>query len=286
MRLGVVGVIPADLMAFGDQEAQAVRALGFSGVAAHISGNPLDATRESLIHLRDVLQANGLRLVQFWGWYPSIVTADKAVRDEGLRAVHKIFEWGAFMGADMVGLRPTSTSPNGPWSPDRGNYQAETRARLVASLRQITPLCEGYGMPAALECHVTTTLDTPQNVRAVLDDVGSPWLKVNLDPVNFVRDLPTAYDTTGLLHDLFDRLGPSIAAAHVKDVLVEDDHVVHIRETPPGNGLMDYATFFRGFEAIQPDGYALIEHLKWEQIPAAAAFVRRTLDALNITIRE
>ena len=105
-----------------------------------------------------------------------------------------------------------------------------------------------------------------------------------MDPFNFVADFQTAYNTTALVNHLFDVLSPYIAAAHVKDVYVEDRHVVHISETIPGDGIFDLDTFFRRFEALLPDGFALIEHLAEAQIPQAMAFVTQKLKALNIPI--
>jgi sugar phosphate isomerase/epimerase len=286
MRLGIVGLIPSDFTTFDDEQARHIRAMGFSGVAAHVAGDPFAAQEKALRHLRAVLDANGLRLVQFWGGYPSLVTGDDSIRQQGVAAAREIVRLGAFMRADMVGIRPTSMSPNGAWSPDAANYLPATEDRLVDSLRQIAAACADHVMPMALECHVTTTLSSPPIVRRVIERVGSHWVRVNLDPVNFVRDHQTVYDTTGLLDELFDTLGEYIAAVHIKDVKVEDNHVVHISETPPGTGLLDFDTLFRRFEGLLPDGYALIEHLSPEQIPAAAAFVQRKLRDLQITVKD
>lgn len=285
MRLGVIGLIPSDFYQVNDKLAQDIRSLGFTGVAAHVSGDPFWAQPAAIHHLRDALTANGLRLVQFWGWYPSIISEDETTRTAGIRAAREIVRLGALAGADMIGLRPTSLSPDGPWSPHPANYTQEAEDRLARSLREIAAVGDEHGLPLALECHVTTTLASAGVVRRVIERAGSPWLKVNFDPVNLVCDHRTAYDTTGLLRHLLDTLGDYIAAAHVKDVKVDDDHVVHISETPPGTGLMDFDTFFTGFEALLPNGYALIEHLPPEQIPAAADFVQRKLRDLNIPLR-
>ena len=185
----------------------------------------------------------------------------------------------------MIGIRPTSMSPNGAWSPHRDNYLPETEDRLVKSLSEIAQACEVHGLPMALECHVTTTLNSPQKVRQVIERIGSPWVKVNIDVVNFVGDFATAYDTTTLLHELFATLGKYAAAMHIKDVTVGDDLVVHIDEDVPGRGLLDFDTLFREFEAALPNGYGMVEHLTEAQIPEALAFVRRKLNELNIPIR-
>jgi len=87
-----------------------------------------------------------------------------------------------------------------------------------------------------------------------------------------------------LVNDLFDVLDPCIAAAHIKDVYVEDRHVVHISETIPGDGIFDFDTLFRRFEALLPQGYGFIEHLPESQIPQAKVFVVNKLNQLQIPI--
>jgi sugar phosphate isomerase/epimerase len=283
MRLGVVGLIPSDFMTVDEALALHIRGLGFEGVGAHMTGDPLQASLAACQHLGAVLTAHDIRLVQFWGWYPSIVTDDEALRQTGVKAVQAVVRLGAKIGAEMVGVRPTSMSPSGPWSPDAANFAPATEDRLVNSLSEIAAVCASEGVPIALECHVVSTLSSPEAVRRIVERVGSPWVKVNLDPVNFVNDLPTAYRNTGLINRLFDQLGPSIAALHVKDVVVDDKHIVHISEALPGTGTLDFDTLFTRYEALLPGGFALIEHLPPDKVPAAAAFVRRKLQELKIS---
>ncbi len=284
MHLGVTGMIPGDFNLIDDQLGRKIAELGFSGVGAHLAGDPKSVSSALCQRVRHILDQHGIGLIQFWGWYPSIISADDSIRREGVGAVQDLIQVGANLGARMVGVRPTSLNPRGPWWPHPGNEEPATEDRLVRSLREIASACEIHGIPIFLECHVTTTLNSAESVRRIVERTESKWIKVNMDPINFIGDLRTAYHTTELVNRLFDTLGPYIAAAHVKDVYVEDRHVVHISETIPGDGIFDFDTFFRRFEALLPDGYAFIEHLPESQIPQAAAFVTQKLQALNIPI--
>ncbi|MCU0512994.1 MAG: sugar phosphate isomerase/epimerase [Anaerolineae bacterium] len=286
MKLGIIGMIPSDFRTVDDALCQHIRAMGFSGVVAHLTGDPFSADLGALQHLQHILQRHGLRWVQLWGWYPSIVTDDEAVRASGIRAAGEIVRLGALMGVDAIGLRPTSMSHHGPWSPHPANYAPATEARLIDSLKQIVAVAAQHRLPIALECHVLTTLHSPAAIQRVLAAVNSPWLKINFDPVNLVGDLHAAYHLPRLLNELFDALGHLVIAAHIKDVTVEDDLVVHIREAMPGEGLMDFETLLTRFEALLPGAYAFIEHLPPEQVPQAAEFVRRRLNELHIPILE
>jgi sugar phosphate isomerase/epimerase len=284
MRLGVTGMIPGDFNLIDERLLRKIAELGFTGVGAHLVGDPQAVTPALCQRIRSMFERQGIRLIQFWGWYPSIISPDEQVRQAGVRTVQELIRLGADLGAQMVGVRPTSMNPRGPWWPDPDNYESTTEDRLVRSLREISSACDAHGLPIALECHVTTTLDSAESIRRIIERTESKWIKVNMDPINFVADFRTAYNSTRLVNQLFNVLGPYVAAAHVKDVYVEDRHVVHISETIPGDGIFDFDTFFRRFEAALPDGYAFIEHLPEAQVPQAMAFVTQKLKALNIPI--
>ena len=287
MRLGVVDdFFPGNFRAIDDAMAANIAGMGFTGIGAHYNADP--RTPEALdeaLRIRDTLAAHGVEVVQFWGAYPSLLTDDESVCGEAISIGHGVIKLAAAIGAHMACFRPTSMNPRGQWWAHRDNFKPEIRARLTESLREIAAVCEDYGVPMALESHVTTTLDTPENIRTIIDNTGSQWIKISIDPVNFARDIPTTYNTTAMIHELFDILGPYIVAAHVKDVDVADGHVVHINEVLPGTGQFDFDTFFRRFEALLPNSYAFIEHRKNEdEVRQANAFVRAKIQELGITI--
>ncbi len=284
MRLAVSGMMPGHLDEVDERLARRIADMGFTGVGVHLAGDPQALSAQTCQRTRDILAQQGIRIVQFWGAYECIISPDETIRQSGVRTAQALIQAAAQLGAQMVGIRPTSLNPRGAWWPHPDNDAPETEARLVRSLRDITSACDGHGVPIALECHVTTTLKSVEAVRRVVEATRSPWVKVNMDPVNFISDIWAAHHTTDLVNHLFDVLGPFIAAAHIKDVYVEDRHVVHISETIPGDGIFDFATLFRRFEALLPDGYGFIEHLPESQIPQAHAFVTRTLNQLNIPI--
>ena len=284
MRLGVAGMIPADFTLIDQSLLRKIKELGFSGVGVHLGGEPQSVSTATVEHMRAMFAEQDVTLVQFWGQYQSIISVNEATRQAGIETAQAIVRLGAQLGAQMIGIRPTSLNPKGDWWPHPENFAQATEDRLVQSLQEISAACEIHGIPIALECHVTTTLDSPKSVKRIIERTESQWIKVNLDPVNFIHDLRTAYDSAELINQVFDSLAPYIAAAHIKDVYVEDRHVVHISETIPGDGLFDFDTFFRRFEKLMPAGYGLIEHLPESQISQAATFVSRKLQTLHIPI--
>ena len=286
MRLGVAGeIVPRELDAIDDQLAAQIAGLGFSGVGTHFLGDPETLPRATLQRVQAVFADRGIRIVQSWGWQQPLVHPTESVRRAAVRTLQHAIRVAADLGAAMVMTGPGSLNPRGPWWPHPDNHTPATEDALVKSLREAAFACEAHGIAISLECHVTSILDSAARVRRVIERTESRWIKVNLDPVNFIGDLPGLFNTTRLIDELFDTLGPYIVAAHVKDAYVEDRHVVHISETVPGDGLFDFNTFFRRFEALLPDGYGLVEHLPEDLVPQAMTFVTGTLTALGIPIK-
>jgi sugar phosphate isomerase/epimerase len=244
--------------------------LGFSHASWHLPDLALADDEAALLEVRDALEREDIQLCQLGPpQYPSLVHPDPAVRAEGVAALGKLLHAAVTVGAANLYVRPGSMNPAGPWTPHPENHKPETRDRLVESLRALVPLAEEASIPLAIEGHVVSPLDHATVVRDVLDRVGSPWLRMNADPVNFIRNIDEAYDNTALLNEWFDLLGPTVATAHAKDVTVQDRLVVHVEECVPGQGHLDQETFLRRFDACCPSGVVLIEHLPAERVPEA-----------------
>lgn len=266
MKLGVAGLL-------GDaspQAARQVREMGFSATSWHL---PEAALLEDFAHLdavRENLDSEEIELCQLLPPpHPSLVDRDRDVRQLGIRMLRKVIDAAHRVGAGNVYIRPGSLNPAGPWTPHPENHRAETRGRLIESLRDLVPHAEALGMPLAVEAHVLSPLYTPAIVREVLDAVASPVLKFNADPVNLIGSLEQAFDSMPLLDEIFEQLRDRIVCAHAKDVTVQNRLVLHLEECVPGQGFLDHECFLRRFEAACPRGVVLIEHLPPERVPEA-----------------
>ncbi len=287
MRLGGVDEWFGGWNNITEEVAHKVLDLGFTGLGLHYNGDPLEQDLDEALRIKAILDDHDIEIVQFWGSYPCIICDDEDARREGVRIGRNTVQRAAELGAITASIRPTSLHPTSQWGPHPLNYAPATEDRLVRSLSEIAEVCEVHQVPVTLEVHVTTTLRDAETIRRLIERTGSKWIRVNADLVNFVSDFRTAYDTTTMINHVFDVLGPYILTAHLKDVVVDAPLVVHISEALPGTGLLDWDTLFRRFEALLPDGYALIEHLRdYNDVMKARDFVVGKLNALNIPIRQ
>lgn len=286
MQLGVIGFVPADPALVDEAAMERVRREGFTGLQLFFP-DPWACSDADVERLRALVQRHGLQVAQCNGAYPFLVDPDDQRRQQGVDTLRQLIRLGAALGAQAVYVRPGSVNPAGPWQSHRENRSAETRRRLLSSLGAAAETAEELGAVLALEGHVLSPLPTPESLRDVVRAVGSPALRCNLDPVNFVGSLEDAYDTTGLLDRLFACVGEYAVAGHIKDVTVGSRLVLHLDEVIPGQGLLDLPGFFSRLAAALPaGGFALIEHLADADIPAARKGVLQAAAAAGVRFGE
>lgn len=284
MRFGVLGVIWSDWTDVSYERVAFARELGFTGMGAHLSVPAGTITDEIARHVRESVDANGLELFQLWGPYPSIISEDEQVRRAGVAAATDLVRLAARMGVPSSGVRPTSHNPRGDWWPHPENHSRASEDRLVRSLSEILEVAVPAKVKVVLEAHTTSTLDSAARVRRVIERTDPANVTINIDPANFVRDLPTAFASTAMIDEYFDICGPFCDTVQVKDCYLEDRFIVHIAETIPGTGMLDIDTILRRTEALGADMYAVIEHLPVNQIGLAKRHLDERAAALGIRV--
>ncbi|HEY8284710.1 MAG TPA: sugar phosphate isomerase/epimerase family protein [Chloroflexota bacterium] len=276
MRLGLAGaLIPRDDAAITPALALQCASLGLRGLVTHFTTPPEVLAGHRGERVRAVLEDAGLRIVQATGYNPLLIHPDDAVRDVELARLRSAFAAAQSLGAEMIITGCGSHHPSFFYGPAAANHTERARARLVQSLRLAAPWAEASGILLALECHVLTTLDSPAHIRAILEAVGSPWVRANFDPVNLIGDLPTLYGNAAAMLNMREELGPYYApSAHIKDIAALPELVLHLAEAPPGEGLLDYAAFFEVCRVLGNGAALIVEHLNIEQLDPALAFVK------------
>ena len=284
MKIGLLGLIWSDWSDVTYEKLRFAAELGFHGVGAHLTV-PVDTVSDATAaNVRSIFDDQGMPLLQIWAPHRTIISPDESVRKAGVQDAQNIAKLAARMGVTESGARPTSLNPRGDWWPHPDNYKPETEDRLVQSLKEIVEVAEGEGVDVVLETHVTTTLNSAQSIKRVMERVGSDHLKLNLDTVNFVGDFPTAYNPKPMIDEMFDLNADRIATVHVKDFYMEDRFVIHIAETVIGTGMMDLDTVLRRSYEANPDVYVVIEHLPVDLIQLAKRNLTAKIQELGIPL--
>ena len=104
--------------------------------------------------------------------------------------------------------------------------------RLIDSLGRLCALAERYGVDVALEPCVLDVVPSAKRMADTIGQVGSPRLKVLLDPANLIANSSE--------RDMFDYLAPHVAYFHGKDRKVNDAYGRVV-----GDGDIDWPLFLR-----------------------------------------
>jgi len=263
--------------------ARQLAGLGVCVLTTHFQPSP-EAVATDAGRVRGVLAEHGISIVQATGYNPQLTHPDDAVLSSELDRLRAAFETARLLGAEMIISGCGSRHASAFYGPHPANHLPATRERLIGTLRRVAPWAEEAGVVLALECHVTTALDTPEHIRDVIQAVDSPWVRANFDPVNLLGDFAKVWDNAAMMRHMWRTLGACYTrSAHIKDVIADPELVVHISEAPPGQGLLDLDAFFEVVRELGEDTAVIVEHLPADQALAAIAYVKQAAEQRGFT---
>jgi sugar phosphate isomerase/epimerase len=193
--------------------------------------------------IKDALDDRGLERVLAWG-HPDGLEAGR--NEAAWREMNALIPKARFMGAAI--MRIVASSLRFRHEPHPPQIEA-----VVAMLRESVKIARDNGVVLALENHIDYT---SEEIRTILERVGSDALKVNFDTGNTLRMMEDPVAAAR-------RLGPYTVATHAKDV----DACRHVRpeewyffsSVPVGEGLIDMPGVVRALEESGYEGVLAVE---------------------------
>jgi sugar phosphate isomerase/epimerase len=192
--------------------------------------------------------------------------------------------------ADRIGARccvNIAGSRGERWDgPHPQNLSEETFERIVESVRAIIDAVRPTRTFYTLETMPWIFPDSPGSYMRLIHAIDRPSFGVHLDPVNLICSPQRYYASGALLRECFAMLGPYIRSCHAKDIALSPRFMVHLDETRPGLGGLDYAVFLRELNRLDADTPLMLEHLDTEEEYAlAAGYIRSVAQQEGIVIR-
>ncbi|MFM2032434.1 MAG: hypothetical protein RLZZ297_1199, partial [Chloroflexota bacterium] len=144
-------------------------------------------------------------------------------------------EIGAACAVNITGSR-------GPvWDgPDARNYDADTFAMIVDSVRAIVDAVKPTRTVYTLETMPWMLPDSIESYRALLTAIDRPTVGVHFDPINLLNGVNRFYDHRAYIDAFVTEFGAEIRSVHIKDMTIDRPFVVALRECAPGKGVIDY----------------------------------------------
>lgn len=163
---------------------------------------------------------------------------DKDVREEGLRRFELLTKAAEKLGAKYISLCSGTRFANHLWtySPENGTESAWND--MLDTIKRATELAEKHNITLAIESEAANIIDTPENARRVMDEVGSPNLRMILDCANlFHAGLAHPEYVHDTIKNAFENFGADIVIAHGKDIREGDG----IDFCGTGHGIVDFS---------------------------------------------
>ncbi len=286
MRFGMSGAfLPASMDDFTPEMARRIRDLGYSGCFTRFTDDPFTTAPARANRVRDLLAEHGLRMYQAIGYRPPLIHPDETVRTNAVRTLAAAVRLTKELGCRGTHTGPGSLNPRGAWFPHPYNWTTQAKDQLIKSLREVAPVAEECGVYIGMEGHLLVTLDCAETMAEVLGAVNSPFVRCDLDPVNWITR-ETVFDTGPAIDHMVKVLGSFIIGGHAKDVIIEDRLVLHISECSAGTGILDWDTFLPHIEALDPDAPLVVEHCTTEELGPISEFLHEKATELGITVRK
>jgi sugar phosphate isomerase/epimerase len=250
--------------------AARIRAIGFDGLQL-VPAKALDGPF-SIEHSDSLAEAfSGLELMML-GAYFNPIHPDPAVVKEGIVQFKKMLQISGPLSALCVGTE-TGSLMGSPWGYVPRNHAPETLETVIRVFRELADYAGGTGGIVAIEGAWAHAAFSPEKIRAVLDGVGSPHLKVVLDLYNFLN--PANHeDRMNLFERCLSAFGDDILIYHLKDYVVEDGV---LRQVGLGQGLMDFPALIRRIKERTPDARLVFEGVTGDDIASSFQLISSLL---------
>lgn len=247
-----------------------IRRLQFDLSAAGLASLP-DVIHESdVLRIRRSIAARGMRIDAVSGTF-NMAHPDASARADGLRRLRVLAAACGDLGARVITLCSGTRNTESMWRPHSDNRTAEAWADMRTTMLAAVRIAEEHDVTLAFEPEVNNIACDARAARRILDEIGSPRLKVVMDGANIFHagELPRMGE---LLREAFDLLGADIALAHAKDL----DHDGDAGHLPAGKGLLDYPLYLSLLRDRGYSGPLVLHGLTPAQIADCMSFIHRS----------
>jgi len=254
----------------------AVKASGLDCVqlsmgCAGLPAMPDEIPSELITRIRREADARGITIASLEGTF-NMSHPDAEHRRSGLRRLRVLAAACQPLGTSKIHLCTGTRDPNSMWRRHPDNDSPEAWQDMVACMRAAADIARQTGVILAFEPEVNNVVDSAQKARRLMDEVGSPHVKVTMDGANIFHAGELAR-MSEILDEAFALIGKDIVLAHAKD-LSRDGDAGH---EAAGHGKLDYARYLSLLHAYGFRGPILLHGLSETHIPDCVAFLRDKL---------
>jgi sugar phosphate isomerase/epimerase len=218
--------------------------------------------------IRHEMAARGLTMAAVSGTC-NMIHPDLEQRQAGLRRLEVLAAACRPMGTSLITLCTGTRDPIDQWRFHPENASAAAWHDLRASMDVALRLAADHDLLLGIEPEVSNVVDSPAKARRLLDELGSPRVKIVFDAANLLTraNLP---DQQWVLAEAFDLLAPDVVLAHAKDLGAQGE----AGTVAAGQGLLEYGHYLALLRRGGFEGPLLLHSLPEREVGRAIAFLQ------------
>lgn len=220
---------------------------GFHGVELNLDESSefhLESTVDELEKIDSLIKLYRLEIVSISTallWNYPITSNDETIRDKGITVIKKMIDFAAFFSVDTVLVVPGLVT-------EEVNYKTAYERTKIA-LTSLARFAEEKGVTIAIENVWNKFLLSPLEMKRLIDEIGSPFVKVYFDVGNILA--------IGFPEQWISILGTYIQRIHVKDYKREVGTLHGFTTLLQGD--VNWPNVFNSLQEIEYQGYITAE---------------------------
>jgi sugar phosphate isomerase/epimerase len=241
---------------------------------AGLPAMPDEISPEVAGQIRRAASARGIKIASVAGTF-NMCHPDAEERQLGLRRLRVLAESCSRLGTSKIHLCTGTRDRSSMWRRHPDNDSAEAWQDMATCVREASNIARQFRVVLAFEPEVNNIVNSAQKARRLMDEIGSPFLKVTFDAANLfpAGQLPRMKE---ILDEAFALIGKDIVLAHAKDL----DHDGDAGHLPAGHGKLDYDRYVALLREYRFPGPLLLHGLSESQVPGCVAFLREKIARL------
>lgn len=251
---------------------------GFS-VSDHIE-IPGEVSPEAIAAIRNASEKHGIKIVAVNGTF-NMAHSDAAVRAEGLCRFAGFLSAVNALDCPLVSLCSGSRSASGLWTYDPATALPDAWDDMQATMKAAVAMAEKYGIVLAIETEASNVIDSPEKARRIMDEIGSPNLKMILDCANlFHFGEASPENVRPRIDSAIKYFGRDIVLAHGKDI--REGAAIDFCAT--GCGMVDFPYMLERLASVDFKGDMVLHGIyDVEAMPGCLAFMRDSFKKIRMT---
>ncbi len=164
--------------------------------------------------IAQAIHERGLTMAAISGTFNMCDPSDSRLKNN-LRRLEALAAACRWLDTRIITLCTGTLDPHDMWKWHSENVRKSTWERLVETMREAVKIADRHEVTLAFEPEIHNVVSSVMRARRLLDEIGSPWLKVVLDPANLVHSDHRGR-LTEILDEAVDWLGADVVLAHAK----------------------------------------------------------------------